>query len=93
MLKGRRMALKPSSRMRCRIVPRSLCIAFPLTHMPSSMVAPSCTGGEATEHCQHGNANVVRMAGDGQYLESEPINALEVHDIAISADDVWSGQR
>ncbi len=93
MLKGRRMELKPSSRMRCRIVPRSLCIALPLTHMPSSMVAPSCIGGEATEAYHHGSAKLACMADDGWYLKSEPVNALEGHDVAISADDVWSGQR
>ena len=92
MLKGRRMALNPSSRMRCKIVARSLCIALPLTHMPSSMVAPSCTGSQrfTTQHNHLHSAKLLRMAGDDSYLKAEPIDALEIHDVAIGTNDVWS---
>lgn len=43
MLKGSRTALKPSSRMRCVMVARSLESGPPDAHMPSSIVTPSCT--------------------------------------------------
>jgi hypothetical protein len=61
-LKGRRMALKPSRRMRCVMTARSRCNALPSTHSPSSIVTPSCI--------RHRSGHIVNLKSDKSFMHA-----------------------
>ena len=82
--------------MRCRMVARSLCIAFPLTHMPSSMVTPSCMSSKDSAMLAMStlpSCSWTARQRNECHLEPEPVDALKVHNVAIGTNDVWARQR